>query len=78
MPIHTAGSWISCSIFFKRRSPFGEAKWEIDTVDYHFRATADAIEFIHIITLKTEEYKTIDVIILPNYELLPPDIIPQL
>ena len=60
--------------------PFGEVRWEIDTVTFRFRSDADGteVEFIYIVTLKTDEYKTIDIVILPNYEVIAPDLDPKI
>lgn len=58
--------------------PFGDPKWEIDTVNLRFRSRDTDIEFIYIVTLKTEAYKTIDIVVLPNYEMITPEFNPKL
>lgn len=58
--------------------PFGDPEWEIDTVTLRFRSNQGEIEYIYIVTLKTEEYKTIDVVILPNDEVIAPELNPKL
>ncbi len=60
-------------------APFGEKNWEIENVTYRFRAAGNNdIEYMSAITLKTPDYKTIEIIVLPNYEILPPEIDPKL
>ena len=54
--------------------PFGDPLWEIDTVNIRFRSTDTHIEFIYVVTLKTDEYKTIDIVVLPNFELIAPEL----
>ena len=58
--------------------PFGDEVWDIDTVNLRMRARGKNIEYIAIVTLKTEEYKTIDVVVLPNNELITPELNPKL
>ena len=58
-------------------TPFGEQAWEIENVTYRFRSGNDEIEYICAVTLKTVEYKTIEIIVLPNHDILPPVINPQ-
>ena len=58
--------------------PFGDSVWEIDTVSLRFRSKDKIVEYIYIVTLKTEAYKTIDIIVLPNHELIAPELNPQL
>jgi hypothetical protein len=58
--------------------PFGDPVWEIDTVNLRLRSKDKQIEYIYIITLKTDEYKTIDIVVLPNYELIAPELNPKL
>lgn len=58
--------------------PFGDPVWEIDTVNLRLRSKDKQIEYIYIITLKTAEYKTIDIVVLPNYELIAPELNPKL
>lgn len=58
--------------------PFGDPVWEIDTVNLRLRSKDEQIEYIYIITLKTDEYKTIDIVVLPNYELIAPELNPKL
>ena len=59
-------------------TPFGEKDWEIESVTYRFRPGNDEIEYTCAVTLKTPEYKTLEVIVLPNYELITPVINPKL
>lgn len=60
-------------------APFGEKYWEIENVTYRFRTAGNTeIEYMAAITLKTPEYKTIEIIVLPNHEVLPPEINPKL
>ena len=58
--------------------PFGDEVWDIDTVNLRMRASGKNIEYITIVTLKTKEYKTIDVVVLPNNELIAPELNPEL
>ena len=58
--------------------PFGDPVWEIDTVNLRFRSKDKIVEYIYIVTLKTEAYKTIDIIVLPNHELIAPELNPKL
>ena len=58
--------------------PFGDRLWEIDTVNLRFRSRDTGVEFIYIVTLKTKEYKTIDIVVLPNYEMIAPELNPKL
>ena len=58
--------------------PFGDEVWDIDTVNLRMRARGKNIEYITIVTLKTEEYKTIDIVVLPNNELIAPELNPKL
>ena len=58
--------------------PFGDPVWEIDTVNLRLRSQDKHIEYIYIITLKTEAYKTIDIVVLPNYEMIAPELNPKL
>jgi len=59
-------------------APFGENVWEIESVTFRFRSGKGGIEYMCAITLKTPDYKTVEVIILPNQEIIPPEIDPQL
>ena len=58
--------------------PFGDPVWEIDTVNLRLRSKDKQIEYIYIITLKTDAYKTIDIVVLPDYELIAPELNPEL
>jgi hypothetical protein len=58
--------------------PFGDPVWEIDTVNLRLRSRNRIVEYIYIVTLKTEEYKTIDIVVLPNYDLIAPELNPKL
>ena len=58
--------------------PFGNTVWDIDTVNLRMRSRGTNIEYIYIVTLKTEEYKTIDIVVLPNHELIAPELNPKL
>ncbi len=58
--------------------PFGEPIWEIDTLNLRLRSKNNQIEYIYIVTLKTEAYKTIDVVVLPSDELIAPELNPKL
>lgn len=58
--------------------PFGDVLWDIDTVNLRMRSRGTNIEYIYIVTLKTEEYKTIDIVVLPNNELIAPELNPKL
>lgn len=58
--------------------PFGDPVWEIDTVNLRLRSRNKQIEYIYIITLKTDEYKTIDIAVLPDFELIAPELNPKL
>jgi hypothetical protein len=58
--------------------PFGDPIWEIDTVNLRLRSRDTNIEFIYIVTLKTEEYKSIDIVVLPNFEMIAPELNPKL
>lgn len=58
--------------------PFGDALWEIDTVNLRMRSKDTKIEFIYIVTLKTKAYKTIDIVVLPSNELVAPELNPKL
>jgi len=60
------------------KKPFGDPIWEIDTVNLRLRSKATMIEYIYIVTLKTDEYKTIDIVVLPNNELIAPELNPKL
>lgn len=57
--------------------PFGENNWEIENATLLFRAAENEIEYIYAIMLKTEDYKTIEVIVLPSQEVIPPEINPE-
>lgn len=59
-------------------APFGEKKWEIESVTFRFRSGDDLIEYMCAITLRTADYKTVEVIVLPNHEIIPPEIDPKL
>jgi hypothetical protein len=58
--------------------PFGDPVWEIDTVNLRLRSKDKQIEYIYIITLKTDAYKTIDIVVLPDHELIAPELNPEL
>ena len=58
-------------------APFGIENWEIEDVTYRFRTGDNEIEYICSVTLKTPDYKTVEVIVLPNNELIPPVIDPK-
>jgi len=58
-------------------TPFDEKQWEIESVTLRFRTGNNEIEYFYAVTLKTPEYKTIEVIILPNYEIIAPIIDPK-
>lgn len=58
-------------------TPFGEKQWEIESVAFRFRSGNNEIQYICSITLRTPEYKTVEVIVLPNYEIITPDIDPK-
>ena len=58
--------------------PFGDPVWEVDTVNLRLRSKDRQIEYIYIVTLKTVDYKTIDIVVLPNYELIAPELNPKL
>ena len=58
--------------------PFGDPVWEIDTVTLRLRSNNKQIEYIYIITLKTDAYKTIDIVVLPDLELIAPELNPKL
>jgi hypothetical protein len=57
--------------------PFGIQDWVIENVTYRFRTGENEIEYICSVTLRTSEYKTIEVIILPNNEIIPPVMNPE-
>ena len=57
--------------------PLGNHRWEIDTVCLRLRAKGEKIEYITVVTLKTEGYDTVDIIVLPNYELIPPQFLKE-
>ena len=57
--------------------PFGEIYWVIEEVTYRFRMGNKEVEYICAVTLKTPEYKTIEIIILPNDEIIAPEINPK-
>jgi hypothetical protein len=61
-----------------KNKPFGDSLWEIDTVNLRMRSKDTQIEFIYIVTLKTKEYKTIDIVVLPSHELIAPELNPKL
>ena len=65
-------------VWCDENKPFGDPVWEIDTVNLRLRSKDKQIEYIYIITLKTDEYKTIDIVVLPNYELIAPELNPKL
>ena len=65
-------------VWCDENKPFGDEVWDIDTVNLRMRARGKNIEYITIVTLKTEEYKTIDVVVLPNNELIAPELNPKL
>ena len=62
-----------------KSEPFGQTNWEIENVTFRFRSgmNTDKIEYITSVTLKTPEYKTIEVIVLSNNEIVPPDLNPE-
>ena len=60
------------------KKPFGDPVWEIDTLNLRLRSKDEQIEYIYIVTLKTDAYKTIDIVVLPNYELIAPELNPKL
>ena len=58
-------------------TPFGINNWEVENVSYRFRTGDNEIEYFCCVTLRTAEYKTIEVIVLPNNEIIPPVIDPE-
>lgn len=60
------------------QQPFGEADWQVDSVTLQMRSTSEAIEYLAIVNMKTADYKTIEVLVLPNLEVLPPELNPVL
>ena len=57
--------------------PLEISGWEIDTVCLRLRAKGEKIEYITVVTLKTEDYDTVDIIVFPNYELIPPEFLKE-
>ena len=55
----------------------GNPRWEIDAVCLRLRSKDEQIEYITVVTLKTEEYDTVDIVILPNYEIIPPQFLKE-
>ncbi len=58
-------------------APFGIKNWEVENVTYRFRTGDNEIEYICSVKLKTSDYKTVEVIVLPNNEIVPPVIDPK-
>lgn len=59
-------------------APFGEKEWKIESVTFRFRSGNDEIEYMCAITLRTADYKTLEVIVLPTHVIIPPEIDPKL
>ena len=58
-------------------TPFGSKDWEVESVTYRFTSGENEIEYICAVTLKTADYKTIEVIVLPTNEIIAPVIDPK-
>ncbi|MES9869853.1 MAG: hypothetical protein ABW153_13595 [Sedimenticola sp.] len=58
--------------------PFGGKQWDVETVTLRFRSGNNEVEYIYAIEVRTPGFKkSIEVIVLPNFEIIPPTINPK-